>query len=82
MKYLLPLEMFYKWEKEKANEIYLSQPINGVEHAWTWSEFGIEVRKMATYLKSLNCLDFTNAPSLIKRHGDNRDLNINLSLKN
>ena len=53
MKYLLPLEMFYKWEKEKANEIYLSQPINGVEHTWTWNEFGIEVRKMATYLKSL-----------------------------
>ena len=54
MKYLSPLEMLYKWEKEKPNEIFLSQPINGVWHNWTWQEFGDEVRKMATYLKKLN----------------------------
>tara|TARA_B100000925_G_scaffold291808_1_gene281551 strand:- start:5591 stop:7222 length:1632 start_codon:yes stop_codon:yes gene_type:complete len=54
MKYLSPLEMLYKWEKEKPNEIFLSQPINGVWHNWTWQEFGDEVRKMATYLKQLN----------------------------
>ena len=54
MKYLSPLEMLYKWEKEKPNEIFLSQPINGLWHNWTWQEFGDEVRKMATYLKQLN----------------------------
>ncbi len=54
MTYLSPLEMLYKWEKTKANSIYLCQPINGVWHNWTWKEFGIEVRKMAAYLKSLN----------------------------
>ena len=54
MKYLSPLEMLYKWEKEKPNEIFLSQPINGVWHNWTWQEFADEVRKMATYLKQLN----------------------------
>ncbi|HIE74568.1 MAG TPA: hypothetical protein EYQ06_09950 [Flavobacteriales bacterium] len=54
MKYLSPLEMLYKWEQEKANEIYLSQPIDGVWHNWTWAEAGQEVRKMAAYLKSLD----------------------------
>ena len=54
MTYLSPLEMLYKWEQVKPNEIYLSQPINGVWHNWTWKDFGIEVRKMAAYLKSLN----------------------------
>jgi long-chain acyl-CoA synthetase len=54
MKYLSPLEMLYKWEQAKPDEIYLSQPINGIWHNWTWKEFGIEVRKMAAYLKSLD----------------------------
>ena len=54
MNYLSPLEMLYKWEREKENEIYLSQPINGVWHNWTWKEVGLEVRKMAAYLQSLN----------------------------
>tara|TARA_B100001142_G_scaffold328927_1_gene390434 strand:- start:7251 stop:8885 length:1635 start_codon:yes stop_codon:yes gene_type:complete len=54
MTYLSPLEMLYKWEQEKPNEIYLSQPIDGDWHNWTWKEFGIEVRKMASYLTSLN----------------------------
>jgi len=57
MKYLSPLEMLYKWEQEKANEIYLSQPIDGIWHNWTWKEYGIEVRKMASYLKSLDLPD-------------------------
>jgi long-subunit acyl-CoA synthetase (AMP-forming) len=54
MNYLSPLEMLYKWEREKENEIYLTQPINGVWHNWTWREVGLEVRKMAAYLQSLN----------------------------
>jgi long-subunit acyl-CoA synthetase (AMP-forming) len=54
MNYLSPLEMLYKWEQEKPNEIYLSQPIDGVWHNWTWEEVGKEVRKMAAYLKSLD----------------------------
>ena len=54
MNYLSPLEMLYKWEQEKPNEIYLSQPINGVWHNWTWKEVGEEVRKMTAYLQSLD----------------------------
>jgi len=54
MKYLSPLEMLYKWEREKPQSIYLSQPINGVWHNWTFYEVGQEVRKMASYIESLN----------------------------
>ena len=54
MKYLSPLEMMYKWEIEKADMVYLSQPIDGVSHNWTYKETMNEVRKMASYIKSLN----------------------------
>lgn len=54
MKYLSPLEMMYKWEVEKADMVYLSQPIDGVSHNWTYKETMNEVRKMASYIKSLN----------------------------
>ena len=54
MKYLSPLEMMYKWEEEKGNEVFLSQPINSIWHDWTWEEVMLEVRKMAAYIKSLN----------------------------
>ena len=54
MKYLSPLEMMYKWEVEKANMVYLSQPIDGVSHNWTYKDTMNEVRKMAAYIKSLN----------------------------
>ena len=54
MKYLSPLEMLYKWEQEKPNEIYLSQPIDGVWYNWTWKQVADEVRRMAKYIKELN----------------------------
>ena len=57
MNYLSPLEMLYKWELEKPNDVYLSQPIDGVLHNWTWKEFGKEVRKMASYITSLQLPD-------------------------
>ncbi|MAX68169.1 MAG: hypothetical protein CMP60_00540 [Flavobacteriales bacterium] len=46
--------MMYKWEEEKGNEVFLSQPINSIWHDWTWEEVMLEVRKMAAYIKSLN----------------------------
>ncbi|MDC3306249.1 AMP-binding protein [Flavobacteriales bacterium] len=66
MNYLSPLEMLYKWEQEKPNEIYLSQPIDGVWHNWTWEEVGKEVRKMAAYLKSLDFPENTKIGLLSK----------------
>jgi long-subunit acyl-CoA synthetase (AMP-forming) len=52
--YKSPLEMFYQWEKETPNKLYMRQPIGGEWHHWTWSETATQVRKMAAYLKSLD----------------------------
>lgn len=49
-----PLEMLYKWESETPNNVYLSQPIDGVSKEWTWKETALEVRKMAAVLKGMN----------------------------
>ena len=54
MSYLSPLEMLYKWEQKRPDDIYLSQPINEVWHNWTWKEVAGEVRKMAAYLQTLD----------------------------
>jgi long-subunit acyl-CoA synthetase (AMP-forming) len=52
--YKSPLEMFYHWEKETPNKLYMRQPINGEWNHWTWSETATQVRKMAAYLKFLD----------------------------
>ena len=64
--YKSPLEMFYHWEKETPNKLYMRQPINGEWHHWTWSETAIEVRKMAAYLKSLDLPANSKIASLSK----------------
>ena len=48
------IEMFYHWEKTKPNDTYLHQPIGDEWISYTWQECGIQIRKMATYLKSLD----------------------------
>ena len=51
----LPLEQVYRWEKAKADDIYLTQPMgNGVVQEYTWSRAVGEARRMASYLKSLD----------------------------
>ena len=52
--YNSPLQSLYSWEDKIPNKIYLQQPINGVYYNWTWKEFGDEVRRVASYIKSLN----------------------------
>ena len=52
--YNSPLQSLYNWEDKIPNKIYLQQPINGVYYNWTWKEFGNEVRRVASYIKSLN----------------------------
>ena len=52
--YKSPLEMFYQWEKETPNKLYMRQPIGGEWHHGTLSETATQVRKMAAYLKSLD----------------------------
>lgn len=49
-----PLEAFLKWEKQTPNRVFLKQPINGQQVTYTFQEAGLEVRKIASYLVSLN----------------------------
>lgn len=51
---LTPLDAFLYWEKQAPNQIFLKQPINGKYITYTYSEVGIEIRKIATKLKSYN----------------------------
>lgn len=48
------LDYFYEFEKDKANEVYLKQPIDGVWKTYTWAEVGQQVRSMAAALKAMD----------------------------
>lgn len=51
----LALDYVYKWEHEKATDLYLTQPLgNGSVKEFTWAEAVTEARKMASYIKSLD----------------------------
>ncbi|MEE3117016.1 MAG: AMP-binding protein [Pseudomonadota bacterium] len=51
----LPLDMVYHWETNKANSLYMTQPIgDGKVVEYTWGRAVDEARRMAAYLKSLN----------------------------
>ena len=48
------LEMFYRFEQEKANRVFLSEPISGKAMPHTWQTAGMSIRKMAGALLALN----------------------------
>ncbi len=51
----LPLARLYRWERERADHIFLTQPFGGGKlREWTWAQAADEVRRMATYLKAQN----------------------------
>jgi long-chain acyl-CoA synthetase len=51
----LPLQRAYHWEKTRANDIFLTQPMGaGVVRDWTWAQTMDETRRMAAYLKAQN----------------------------
>ncbi|KZX82379.1 AMP-binding acetyl-CoA synthetase [Oleiphilus sp. HI0009] len=51
----LPLESVYKWEKQRADKVYMTQPMgNGVVQEYTWARAMNEARRMANYLKAQN----------------------------
>ena len=52
--YLTPLEAFYEREDKQADEVCFVQPYpDGRVEEITWKEVGIQARKMAAYLQSL-----------------------------
>ena len=48
----LPLERAYHWEKVRPNRIFLTQPINGLAHHWSWAQTMNESRRIAAYLQT------------------------------
>jgi long-chain acyl-CoA synthetase len=49
----LALQSLYRWERERAEHIFLTQPLDGgAVRDWTWGQAADEVRRMATYLKA------------------------------
>lgn len=49
----LPLQRIYHWEKQRSNEVYLTQPLGGDRvRDFTWGEALVEARKMAAYIDS------------------------------
>lgn len=49
----LPLQRAYRWEKERASEVFFTQPMGGgVVRDWTWAQAMDESRRLAAYLKA------------------------------
>jgi long-chain acyl-CoA synthetase len=49
----LPLECIYRWERERADKPFLTQPFaGGPVRRWTWAQGLDESRRMAAYLKA------------------------------
>ena len=49
-----PIEMFYHWEKETPDQVFLRQPSNLEWTEYTWTEVADQVRRIASFLKSKN----------------------------
>jgi long-chain acyl-CoA synthetase len=50
----LPLQRLWQWERERADRIYLTQPLGeGRSRDFTWKQAMDEARRMAAHLQSL-----------------------------
>jgi len=49
-----PLSMLYKWEQEKPDSLYMTQPIGDTKLTFTWRETAQEARKVAAALLAKN----------------------------
>jgi long-chain acyl-CoA synthetase len=47
-----PLEMFYRWEQETPDQVYLRQPHKLEWREYTWREVADQVRRIASFLHS------------------------------
>ena len=48
----LALQSIYRWERERAERVFLTQPLGGKVREWTWRQAVREARAMASYLKA------------------------------
>src|ERR1039458_10611211 len=48
----LPLERIYKWERERPETVFLTQPYGGAKvRDWTWGQTLAEIRRVANWMK-------------------------------
>jgi long-chain acyl-CoA synthetase len=48
----LPLQRIYRWEKERAGAVFLTQPIGGQVRQWTWQQTLDEARRIAAWMEA------------------------------
>ncbi len=49
----LPLQRFYHWERERANKVFLTQPLGGgAVQDLSWAQAGDQARRIATWMQS------------------------------
>jgi long-chain acyl-CoA synthetase len=48
----LPLQRLYRWERERATEIHLTQPLGDTVRDWTWAQTLEEARRIAAWLRA------------------------------
>ena len=46
------IELFYKWEKDTPDDVYLRQPFGDQWEEYSWAEVGQMARKVVSYLKA------------------------------
>ncbi len=51
----LPLERLALWVEKRPDAVWLSQPVNGQWHDFTWSQVDDQARRMASALQALGC---------------------------
>ncbi|MBJ2130460.1 AMP-binding protein [Alteromonas sp. IB21] len=49
-----PLSMLYHWEKSRGDDVFLTQPIKGEYHDFTWKQVAEQARKVAARLREMN----------------------------
>jgi long-chain acyl-CoA synthetase len=47
------IEKFYEFEQKQPDTLFLSEPVKGKDHTFTWKEAGTQIRKMTAFLQSL-----------------------------
>lgn len=52
----LPLERLALWVEKRPDAVWLSQPVNGQWHDFTWAQVDDQARRMATALQALGCM--------------------------
>jgi long-chain acyl-CoA synthetase len=51
----LPLERFAHWVETRPNAVWLSQPVDGQWHDFTWGQVDDQARRIAAALKAMGC---------------------------